>query len=357
MFSTEIYKNKKVFLTGHTGFKGSWLLVWLHFLGAKIKGFSLAPENQHDLYNQIGGDNLCDSIIGDIMDYDLLEKELLAFEPDFVFHLAAQPLVRLSYKMPVATFSINSIGSAHLLEVVRKLPGKCQVIMVTTDKVYHNNEWVYPYRETDALGGYDPYSASKACAEIVIASYRNSFFNLRDYSIHKKGIAVARAGNVIGGGDWALDRIIPDTIRALQQNIPVTVRNPKAVRPWQHVLEPLSGYLELGAKLFLEPEKYSTAFNFGPYMQDNLEVEALVKIALEIWQGGGYEIIQHQDQLHEAGLLKLDISKAVYDLLWTPKFSAEAAIEKTVNWYKAFSEGNSTAFDLVKKDIDAYVAA
>lgn len=298
---------------------------------------------------------MCESVTGDIMDYPHLEKELLEFEPDFIFHLAAQPLVRLSYEKPLETFSVNSIGTAHLLEAVKKISKECHVILITTDKVYHNYEWVYPYRENDRLGGYDPYSASKACAEIIIDSYRNSYFNVSKYSNHKKSIAVARAGNVIGGGDWAKDRIIPDTIRALSSNQPVTIRNPKAVRPWQHVLEPLCGYLLLGHHLQQDPLKFSTAFNFGPYIEDNLEVETLVKKAVEIWQAGEYEIQSYANRPHEAGLLKLDISKALVDLGWRPRLNAKQAITKTIAWYKQMQV--EQAFELVKKDILEYEGA
>lgn len=353
-FSTT-YRDKKVFITGHTGFKGSWLLSWLFLLGARVKGYSLEPENSNDLFNEINGGQLCHSVIGDIMDYQRLEAEILQFQPDFIFHLAAQPLVRLSYDKPVETFSTNSIGTANLLNIVRNLPGPCQVIIITTDKVYHNYEWVHPYRENDRLGGYDPYSASKACAELVIDSFRNSFFNINAYDRHKKGIAVARAGNVIGGGDWAKDRIIPDTIRAFQKKQPVVIRNPQSVRPWQHVLEPLHGYLLLGHHLCENPIKFSTAYNFGPYIEDNLDVKYLVESAIQIWQGGSYVVQQDINQPHEAGLLKLDISKALHDLKWKPKLNAIAAINKTIKWYKQAETEN--IFELVKKDIQEYESA
>ncbi|RPD40500.1 CDP-glucose 4,6-dehydratase [Chitinophaga barathri] len=352
MIFSNTYKGKKVLITGHTGFKGSWLLSWLFLLGAKVKGYALPPENENDLFNEIGGTNLCESIFGDIMDYPSIEKEILEFEPDFIFHLAAQPLVRLSYEKPVETFSINGIGTAHILEATKKLARRCNLILITTDKVYHNHEWLYPYRENDRLGGYDPYSASKACMELIIESYRNSFFNSAHYENHKKAIAVARAGNVIGGGDWAKDRIIPDTVRALRQNEPVIIRNPKAIRPWQHVMEPLCGYLLLGYYMEKDPIRFSTAYNFGPYIEDNLEVEDLVKKAIEIWQKGKYEIRSHGSQPHEAGLLKLDISKALSELDWRPRLNANEAINKTISWYK--NAQTTRAFELVKKDILDY---
>ena len=349
-----VYQNKKVFLTGHTGFKGAWLLQWLHLLGAQVKGYALPPEKEEDLYNLIEGRTLCDSVIADIQDSAELENAILTFQPDFIFHLAAQPLVRLSYEMPAATFAVNAIGTAYVLDAVRKLQKPCTVVLITTDKVYENKEWVYPYRETDRLGGYDPYSASKACAELVIHSYTQSFFNLAAFEQHQKGIASARAGNVIGGGDWAKDRIIPDIVRALRVGHPVTVRNPQAVRPWQHVLEPLSGYLLLGAKLAAEPQRYSGAWNFGPYAEDNKTVGDLVEIAIAIWGSGSHTYPILHNQPHEAGLLKLDINKATNELRWYPKYTAEKAIDKTLTWYKAYNQGKATARQLVYEDIEAY---
>lgn len=347
-----IYKNKKVFLTGHTGFKGSWMLAWLHQLGATVKGYSLAPENTFDLYHTINGDLLCESIIADIRNKQKLEEEILSFQPDFIFHLAAQPLVRLSYDIPAETFEVNAIGTAHVLDAVRKMEKPCIVVLITTDKVYENLEWHYPYRENDRLGGYDPYSASKACAELVISSYRNSFFNVQHYDEHKKSIASARAGNVIGGGDWAKDRIIPDIVRALQKSEIITVRNPKSIRPWQHVLEPVAGYLHLGLKLLENPVTYADAWNFGPFAEDNLVVEDLVKIALKIWGHGEYHTPTLRKQPHEAGLLKLDINKSINDLHWKPKWSAKQAIEKTLTWY--FDNKPELSYQQVIKDIESY---
>jgi CDP-glucose 4,6-dehydratase len=353
MFSS-YYKNKKVFLTGHTGFKGSWMLTWLHLLGAEVKGYALAPEKEEDMYNAIKGDTLCESIIADIRDAAKLEKEILSFQPDYIFHLAAQPLVRLSYNIPVETFEVNAIGTANLLNAVRKLENACIVINITTDKVYHNNEWQYPYRENDRLGGYDPYSASKACAEIIINSFRNSFFNPKGYSLHKKSIASARAGNVIGGGDWADDRIIPDVIRALVKNKPIKVRNPLAVRPWQHVLEPLGGYLLLGARMTDDPMNYTEGWNFGPMPEDNLSVEELVQIALKVWGSGNYEKSGLENQPHEAGLLKLDISKAMNVLKWKPKMNASVAIQNTMQWYKDYCINKKEAMELIRRQINEF---
>jgi CDP-glucose 4,6-dehydratase len=348
---TQYYKDKRIFLTGHTGFKGSWLLYWLQMLGAEVKGYALAPENEFDLFNAIQGDQLCESVIADVRDRDRLISEVLAFEPDFIFHLAAQPLVRLSYDIPSETFAVNAIGTANVLDAVRLLKKPCNVILITTDKVYENKEWHYPYRESDPLGGYDPYSASKACAELVISSYRNSFFNPSDYGRHQKAIASARAGNVIGGGDWAKDRIIPDIIRALSSGNPVSVRNPNAIRPWQHVLEPLGGYLHLGAKLTDNPTLFSESWNFGPKQEDNLTVEELVLTTIDLWGSGLYNKIESIDQPHEAGLLKLDINKTTNLLGWTPKFSASKAVRKTVEWYKNDLDGGE---NLIKKQIKAF---
>lgn len=346
------YSGKKVFLTGHTGFKGSWMLSWLNLLGARVKGYSLAPQFDYELYNQINGERLCESVIADIRDKERLELEVLAFEPDFIFHLAAQPLVRYSYEIPAQTFETNVLGTVYLLDAARKLEKACQVVVITTDKVYENLEWNYPYRETDHLGGYDPYSASKASVEIVVNSYRDSFFNTKDFAHHKKAIATARAGNVIGGGDWAKDRIVPDIIRSFRTNQPVVIRNPKAVRPWQHVLEPLAGYLQLGIRLVEQPLKFSGPWNFGPFNHDNLTVEKLVTIAIEKWGSGSMKLNSLDSQPHEAGLLRLDISKAVAELQWVPKMDAYQSIAMTVLWYKSAEE--NVARKLVENDIKAY---
>lgn len=347
-----IYRDKKVFITGHTGFKGSWLLSWLYLLGATVKGYSLPPENKEDLFNVIQGNDLCDSVFADINDFDRISSEILSFQPDFIFHLAAQPLVRLSYDEPLRTFDTNVIGTANVLESVRLLQKPCSVILVTTDKVYENKEWVYPYRETDRLGGYDPYSASKAAAEIIISSYRSSFFNTQNIEQHHKGIAVARAGNVIGGGDWSKDRIIPDIIKSLQLKQDIIVRNPDAVRPWQHVLEPLRGYLMLGIKVYKNPSKYSNAYNFGPFAEDNITVKELANLALVSW-GGNAKIIEplKVKQPHEAHLLRLDISKTINEIGWKPKYNSVKSIEETINWYKQ----NDNRRDFTFQQIQSYI--
>lgn len=341
---TSYYHNKKVFVTGHTGFKGSWLCALLYHLNAEIKGYALEPEYIDGLYQLLQPSINMQSVIADIRDKDRLQKEIENFQPDYIFHLAAQPLVRRSYQIPAETFDVNVTGTANVLEAVINLKKKSTVLVITTDKVYENKEDnSILYNEDDALGGYDPYSASKACAELVVTSFRNSFFNIKNYSRHQKTIASVRAGNVIGGGDWNKDRIIPDIVRSLQNNKPIDVRNPNAVRPWQHVLESLSGYLLLAGLLNDDAEKFSTAYNFGPLPNDHLSVAALVETAIKVWGEGEWNDISNADELHEAGLLKLDISRAQKELNWQPKLNAQQAIEYAINWYKQPSE-NVAAF-------------
>ncbi len=348
---TSYYSGKKIFVTGHTGFKGAWFITWLHLLGAKIKGYALAPEDEKDLFNIVSSKIAFESVIADIRDKEKLGLEIANFQPDFIFHLAAQALVRKSYEIPSETFEVNAIGTANLLEAVGKLPGKCTVIVITTDKVYENKETNYHYREDDVLGGYDPYSASKAATEIVVSSFRNSFFNPAKYSIHQKAIASVRAGNVIGGGDWSKDRIVPDIVRSLIAAKPVEVRNPVAVRPWQHVLEPLSGYLTAGMLLNEEAVKFSGAYNFGPLPNDHLSVKDLVKTAIECWGTGEWIDKSDASQLHEAGLLQLDITKANNELNWQPKLKSKEAIRWTIDWYKQTAE---TVFNFTIAQIKLY---
>ena len=345
------YKGKKVFITGHTGFKGSWLLAWLHLLEAEIVGYALEPETEKGLFSVVSPYINFKNIIADIRDKERLKKELLDFKPDFVFHLAAQALVRKSYEIPSETFEINVIGTANILEAIKNLENKCTLIIVTTDKVYENKEIDYYYKETDELGGYDPYSSSKAATEILVNSFRNSFFNTKTYLNHNKAIATARAGNVIGGGDWSMDRIIPDIIRSLMDSKPVDIRNPKAVRPWQHVLEPLNGYLLLGILLNENPIKYSGAYNFGPLPNNHLPVKELVAIVLESWGKGSWIDKSDSSQPHEAGLLKLDISKVKSELNWNPKLSSKEAIQWTTDWYKQKEEN---IFDFSIQQIKNY---
>ncbi|SEW44912.1 CDP-glucose 4,6-dehydratase [Chitinophaga sp. YR573] len=317
----DFYTNKKVFLTGHTGFKGAWMAAWLQQLGAIVKGYALPPEYDNGVYDYI---RPADSILDDIRNKAALQTAIKEFQPDFIFHLAAQPLVRRSYEIPAETFDVNVTGTANVLEAANNL--KCTIVIITTDKVYENKEQDILYKEGDALGGYDPYSASKACAELVVSSFRNSFNN--------KAIASVRAGNVIGGGDWNKDRIIPDIVRALSNEQVIEVRNPVSVRPWQHVLEPIGGYLQLGALLQQDPAKYAKAYNFGPVAEDHLTVKELVEKAISIWGNGQWKDASKPGQLHEATLLKLDISLAKEELQWRPKLNAAQAIEWTINWYK-----------------------
>ena len=329
-----VFNGKRVFLTGHTGFKGSWLLQILHSLGANVKGYSLAPEKSNDLYNQIEGDKLCySSVIADICDKQKLQTEIVRFEPDFIFHLAAQPLVRRGYDMPSYTFLVNAQGTAYVLEAMRSLLPAAVGVMITTDKVYDNPESGLPFKEDDKLGGYDPYSASKASAEIVIDSFRRSFFNPKDHQKHKKAIASARAGNVIGGGDYSDDRIIPDIVRAISFGESVGLRNPLSVRPWQHVLEPLCAYLLLAAKMSEDPIHYSTAYNFGPNPEDMLTVEDLTKIFIESYGAGSYKDMAESSAPHEAKLLLLDSSRAMEHMGWKSQMNAHTAIKWTAEWY------------------------
>jgi len=349
----EHFRGKKVFLTGHTGFKGSWLTIWLEMLGAKVKGYALKPD-KISLFNQIKNHLKCESVIADIRNIDRLRKELISFQPDFIFHLAAQALVRESYELPVETFEVNAIGTANLLNAVRELKKECVVVLITTDKVYKNSETGKAFSESDPLGGHDPYSASKAAAEIVTESFRLSFFHPSKFKEHKKSVATARAGNVIGGGDYAKDRIVPDIYRALSESKVIPVRKPKAVRPWQHVLEPLSGYLTLAAKMSDDPIKYSTAYNFGPELEDNLTVEELVKEAISCWGSGTYKNVKTKNAPHEAGLLQLDITKAKKELKWKPGMDSSMAIEKAIRWYKESLEKNSNKFELCLMDIKTF---
>lgn len=340
---TSFYKDKKIFITGHTGFKGSWLTAVLHSFGTNIKGYALEPEQPGGLFDFLQPLSLAENVIADIRDKDRLMDEINKFQPDMIFHLAAQPLVRRSYQMPADTFHINVTGTANLLEAVSGLSNKCEIVVITTDKVYHNREEDVLYNEDDMLGGYDPYSASKACTELVVDSFRKSFFNIDNYELHQKALASVRAGNVIGGGDWSTDRIIPDIINSLQHARPVLVRNPSAVRPWQHVLEAVSGYLLLGIKLSQHPREFSKAYNFGPLPGDHLPVKELVQTAINAWGSGEWKDISGADQPHEAGLLKLDITRALKELGWKPKLNAASAITWTVDWYRQ-SDDNKAAY-------------
>ena len=353
MVSSEIlqyFKNKKVFITGHTGFKGSWLTYLLASNGVEVVGFALKPNTQPNLYESLNLDNYCQSIIGDVNDLAHLEQSITQSHPDIVLHLAAQPLVRYSYANPIETFQTNVMGTANLLQACRSLTKKCSIVCITTDKVYHNYEWVYPYRENDRLGGYDPYSASKGAAEIVIDSYRKSFF-----SEGKIAVASARAGNVIGGGDWSQDRLIPDIIRSIATNESIVLRNPQAVRPWQHVLDPLFGYLQLAMKLDQEGQKYAQAWNFGPHANESLTVIQVCQMMVDTLGTGEIIVENEGTKLHEAGLLTLDISKAIHELGWNPVWDSKTAIKYTANWYLGNLNQQQTKA-LVEQDIHQFLS-
>jgi len=331
------YLNKRVLITGHTGFKGSWLALWLSQMGAKVTGYSLQPPTNPNHF-QLLGLNI-NSVIGDIRDTYKLKQAFKEQQPEIVFHLAAQAIVRLSYKDPTETLTTNVMGTVNVLEAARAIDSVRAMIVVTSDKCYENREWPCGYREIDALGGYDPYSASKGCAEIIASCWRNSFFNLKDYGkTHSTLLASARAGNVIGGGDWAPDRLIPDIMRAVSQSQKVTIRNPGATRPWQHVLEPLSGYLLLGQKLLEGQKEFAEAWNFGPSEEENLSVDQIVKQVKKLWPKIDYQIQRSPDRLHEAGLLRLDCAKARGRMQWHPIWDSKNAVEKTTEWYQAYYE-------------------
>ncbi|MFY9141791.1 CDP-glucose 4,6-dehydratase [Sulfuricurvum sp.] len=347
-----IYNNKKVLVTGHTGFKGSWLSYWLTQMGADVVGYSLeAPTHP----NHIGLLNLpITNVIGDIRDQNKLDETFAVHQPDIVFHLAAQPLVRLSYDEPVETFETNVIGTLKVFEACRKTSSVKAIVNITSDKCYDNKEWVWGYRENDPMGGYDPYSASKGCAELVANSYRNSYFNLKEYKkSHTVLLASCRAGNVIGGGDWAQDRLMTDIMLAVSQGRKVSIRNPKATRPWQHVLEPLSGYLMIGQKLLEERTEFADGWNFGPSDEGSVTVEEVVLNIKKHWDTIDYEINRDPNQLHEANLLKLDCSKAHILLKWKDVWDTAETFEKTVLWYKNFY--NTQSVDTTA-DLNQYVS-
>ena len=347
------FKGKKILITGHTGFKGSWLTLWLIKLGAKVIGYSLEPPTKPSLFEILNLKEKIVHIIGDIRDEEKLKNIFKKYKPEIVFHLAAQSLVRFSYKEPKLTYETNVIGTLNVLEAVRETKSVRVVIIVTSDKCYENKEWVYGYRENDPLRGYDPYSSSKACAELVVEAYRSSFFNPKNYGKgHQVALATVRAGNVIGGGDWQVDRLIPDCVKALSKGKPIKIRNPNAIRPWQHVLEPLSGYLLLAQKMWEEPNKYCEAWNFGPYEKDIATVKEIVKKVINLWGKGKYEV-ESDTQFHEAGLLRLDISKAMIKLGWLPKWDLDTALERTVKWYKLFYE-KEDIFIYSIKEIEDY---
>jgi len=330
------YKGKKVFVTGHTGFKGSWLSLWLNMLGAEVTGYALEPPTDPAMFDICHVDRYIKSIFGDVRDRATLADSIKKAKPEIVFHLAAQPIVRLSYEKPADTYEVNVMGTVNLLDAIRVCPSVKAVVVVTSDKCYENQESFWGYRETDRLGGYDPYSSSKACQELVTSAYRNSFFNTADYNKHGVAIATARAGNVIGGGDFAQDRLVPDIIRSIINNEELSIRNPDAVRPWQHVMDPLYGYLILAEKLYTEGASYSGAWNFGPYSTNIQPVYWMVNRFYELWGKEKRYKLNKEGNPHETKCLKLDSSKANQLLDYKPKYNIEEAIELIVEWNKAF---------------------
>jgi CDP-glucose 4,6-dehydratase len=347
------YQNRKVLITGHTGFKGSWLCLLLNELGADVYGYALDPPTNPSLFVEAGIDNIMTSFIGDVRDLDHLQEVFSKVQPEIIIHMAAQPLVRDSYKIPVETYATNVMGTVHLLEACRNTPSVKAVVNVTTDKCYENREWHWGYRENEPMGGYDPYSNSKGCSELVTSAYRNSFFNPNNYEKHGVAIATARAGNVIGGGDWAGDRLIPDFIRAISKGEKVKIRSPYAIRPWQHVLEPLNGYLTLAAKLFTGGAGYAQAWNFGPDDNDAQNVEWITKTICEMWGENASFEIDNNPQPHEANYLKLDCSKVKAELGWFPKWNIETTLKSIVDWNKAWLKGENIR-DVTIQQINHY---
>ena len=337
------WKNKRVFLTGHTGFKGAWLAHWLHLLGAKVTGYALAPPSSPNLFELAKVGDKLTSIIADITDAKALQQAVKAASPDIILHLAAQALVRYSYDQPVETYQTNVMGTVNILEAMRHSDTAKVLVNVTTDKCYENKEWHWGYRETDPLGGYDPYSSSKGCSEIVTAAYRQSYFNPANFAQHGKAIATARAGNVVGGGDWAQDRLVPDIITSLAQgNVPV-IRFPYAIRPWQHVLEPLSGYLLLAEHLWEKPQEYAGAWNFGPDDEDCQPVAAVADQLCANWGKAASWQLSTDAHPHEASFLKLDISKSKSLLHWRPRWRLSQTLAATVDWYQGWVNGEDAA--------------
>lgn len=348
------YKGKKVLVTGHTGFKGSWLSIWLHELGAEVIGVAMDPFSERDNYVLSGiGEKIKADLRGDIRDGELMKEIFQTYQPEIVFHLAAQPLVRLSYDIPVETYQTNVMGTIHILEAIRATESVKVGVMITTDKCYDNKEQIWGYRENEPMGGYDPYSSSKGAAEIAINSWRRSFFNPKDYEKHGKSIASVRAGNVIGGGDWALDRIIPDCIKSLESSEPIAIRSPHAIRPWQHVLEPLSGYMQLASKMWQDPTRYCEGWNFGPRAESITSVWEVASQVVVNYGKGELKDLSDSKALHEANLLMLDINKAKFQLGWEPRMNINQCIELTTDWYKRYT--SMDGYKLCVEQINKYI--
>lgn len=341
----EFWHGKRVFLTGHTGFKGSWLSLWLQQMGAIVKGYALEPNSNPNLFELAEVAKNMESEMGDITNLSLIKDSMNSFNPDILIHMAAQPLVRLSYKEPVLTYASNVMGTVNVLEAARSCKNLKAIVSVTTDKCYENKEWVWGYRENEPMGGIDPYSSSKGCAELVTVAYRNSFFNAEN----SPAIASARAGNVIGGGDWAEDRLIPDIFKSFEKKSPVIVRNPMATRPWQHVLEPLSGYLVLAEHLFNEGKSFAEAWNFGPKDEDCKPVSWILDKMVAKWGDHASWELDKNTNPHEAGYLKLDCSKAASKLNWEPKWNLDFTIGKIINWHKNYLNGSNIKEECLKE--------
>jgi CDP-glucose 4,6-dehydratase len=349
------WHGRRVLVTGHTGFKGAWLSLWLQQLGADLAGFSLAPPSSPNLFELAGVAAGMTSVHGDVRDSAALARCIAAHRPEIVIHMAAQALVRASFADPVETFSTNVMGTVTVLDAVRRAPGVRAVVNVTTDKCYQNNEWAWGYRESDRLGGFDPYSNSKACSELATDSFRNSFFPAERHAEHGVAVATARAGNVIGGGDWAADRLVPDIMRAWTGGAEVVIRNPHAVRPWQHVLEPLSGYLSLAERLVVDGPAFAESFNFGPAEDDARPVGAVVETMQRAWGSGAAWRLDDQPQPHEATWLRLDCAKARQRLGWRPRWTLDAGLSATVAWYRGLAAG-CTARELTLQQIADFSA-
>lgn len=350
----DVFKGKNVLITGHTGFKGSWLSIWLTELGANVIGYALDPINEQDNFVI---SNLTGKIVdfrAEVRNFSKMQEVFAKYSPEFVFHLAAQSIVKQSYNNPKETYDINLGGTVNVLENCRLTKSVKIIINVTSDKCYENKEWIWGYRESDPMGGYDPYSSSKGCSELITSTYRNSFFNPENYSTHGKALSSVRAGNVIGGGDWAKDRIIPDCIRSLEQNRPINIRNPHSTRPWQFVLEPLGGYLLLAAKMYENPRKYASAWNFGPEKSSIVSVNDLANIVINKYGEGSLCCSKVDDQFHEATLLSLDIQKARFILGWKPLLDINETVEYTIDWYRNYKK-TPDMYNLCRKQIMNYM--
>ena len=346
------FNNKKVFVSGHTGFKGAWLISLLNLLGAKVKGYALEPDSNNCLFNLIDGTSLCESVIADIRDNEKLSSEILNFQPDYVFHLAAQPLVSKGYQEPKETYEVNVMGTMNILYSLKIKDFHCTSVIITTDKVYKNIESNHFYSEDDRLGGKDPYSSSKACAELIVDAMYHSYFDLNNLTTHNKKIATARSGNVIGGGDWAENRLVPDFIQSIKSNSSLSIRNPYAIRPWQHVLDPLIGYLLLAINLNKTPHIFSQPFNFGPYKKDCISVEKVIDKCIKLWGCGTKVIDPKSNNFKESGLLMLDIEKANNLLHWDPIFNLDNAIKMTLDWYRVFEDNPARIKDFTFHQIN-----